>query len=138
MNEYVFVYGTLLRGCGNHRVLAGAEFVTTVFFGDVNYRMIHLGGFPGVVFDKDYRGPLYGEVYRINPSIEDRLDALEGYNGPDNPYNLYNKGVIPEPVYIGDVTIQPIMYVFNAEYDEYSNYPTIDTGNWKDRDERCF
>ena len=87
MTDLVFVYGTLRKGCGNHRLLT--EQVKLGKDTIKGYRMYSLhGGFPGVVEgnEQDY---VVGEVYEVD-TIR-RLDGLEGYR-PDEPKRgLYDR-----------------------------------------------
>ena len=73
----VFVYGTLLHGCGNHSLLDcdGAEFVGEDSTRD-EFHMVDTGWFPGIL-----RGgctAVTGEVYRVDDSTMLALDRLEG------------------------------------------------------------
>lgn len=71
----VFVYGTLKRGYGNHRLLEKATLVGKAVT-DVKFDMI-AGGFP-VVFESDTGLPVSGEVYQVDAETLKRLDGLEG------------------------------------------------------------
>lgn len=101
----IFVYGTLMKGYGNHRVMeqAHGKFVGRAkMFGKEMYYAGGVGSFPAVINGK---GTIYGEVYKIPEEVElinyytgkrekvkaiSVLDGLEGYN-PNNPqaYNMY-------------------------------------------------
>jgi gamma-glutamylaminecyclotransferase len=72
----VFVYGSLMRGQGNHRFLERSSFVCAARTQPL-YRMHSLGGFPGVVA----RGTqaIEGEVFDVDAETLDRLDRLEGH-----------------------------------------------------------
>ena len=71
----VGVYGSLLAGLGNHRVLHGAEFVGPDSL-PPEYGMVSLGGFPGVFKDGD--SPIVLELYLVDADGLIRLDRLEG------------------------------------------------------------
>ena len=73
----VFVYGTLKRGYGNHRLLEDAVFAGEAVTAP-KYRMFDAGAFPYMVVDEDSGIPIHGEVYVITPEILERLDSLEG------------------------------------------------------------
>jgi gamma-glutamylcyclotransferase (GGCT)/AIG2-like uncharacterized protein YtfP len=77
-SQYIFVYGTLMSGFGNHERL-GVDQLEQVGTGEITGTMFHLGGFPGVIPQGD--GRIKGEVYKLD---EERvpmssLDSLEGY-----------------------------------------------------------
>lgn len=80
MNNYVFVYGTLMQGQGNHRWLgkSGTDnqclgCSETISF----YRMvISKIGIPAVLFENPI-GTIKGELYKITNQILWHLDALE-------------------------------------------------------------
>lgn len=85
----VAVYGTLKQGNGNHRLLTGA----TLLGSDVlrnNWRMYHLGGFPGVKYVPDM-GDIHVEVYEVDEATFERLDRLEGYNHAAPMHGLYDR-----------------------------------------------
>jgi gamma-glutamylaminecyclotransferase len=73
----LFVYGTLKRGCSNHREIAGQEFVgearTTPGFG-----LVDLGGYPAIVPRPENRDGVAGEVWSVDPAALARLDHFEG------------------------------------------------------------
>jgi gamma-glutamylcyclotransferase (GGCT)/AIG2-like uncharacterized protein YtfP len=72
----LFVYGTLMRGYGLHRLLEGAA----TFLGDarVRGRLLDLRGYPGLV---DGEGWVRGELYRLHDAeLLRTLDREEGYN----------------------------------------------------------
>ena len=89
----LFVYGTLQRAYGNHRVLAGdsgkhAEFVgraTTMpkFYmtgsGFPRVAKTVLGGFPPNVDRTDYFAPVGGEVWRATKASFEACDRLESH-----------------------------------------------------------
>lgn len=71
----VFVYGSLLRGLGNHGVLGESREVGSGM-AQGSFEMISMGGFPGA-----YRVPvggwIVGEVYECDADMMGRLDRLE-------------------------------------------------------------
>ena len=75
----VFVYGSLKKGHGNHRLLEGAKSLGRCFI-EGRYRMLSLGGFPGLVqSDKLESMKIVGEVYQIGEDQLRSLDFLEGH-----------------------------------------------------------
>jgi len=72
----IFVYGTLMAGCGNHRLLKDSKFLQggrTL----PHFTMISLGGFPGVL--PDGKNAIEGEVYEVSDQDLIHLDQLEGH-----------------------------------------------------------
>lgn len=82
MSKYVFVYGTLKQGYGNHRLLSKEPMLRGAV--TLPCRMISLGGFPALVPSDDYH-EIHGEIYEVDDSTFESLDFLEGY--PD----FYNR-----------------------------------------------
>ncbi len=76
MNHRVFVYGSLLAGLHNHRLLHSARFVAP---GETRpeYEMRSLGGFPGVLAGGSTT--IVGEVYAVDDDTLRQLDRLEGH-----------------------------------------------------------
>lgn len=77
MSTLLFVYGTLKRGCHNHRFIAGQNFLglaETV----PGYRLYDLGGYPGLVARPDAPEGVRGEVWSVDDETLKRLDAFEG------------------------------------------------------------
>lgn len=73
---YLFVYGTLKKGFGNHVLLDGCRFMqeaTTKPF----YRLYDCGPYPCLVKAKQGRA-ISGEVYEVDDATLKRLDRLEG------------------------------------------------------------
>lgn len=72
----VFVYGTLLSGEPNHRLLAAAPFVGPALSAPV-FSLVDLGPFPALV--EGGAGAVVGEVYEVDRPTLARLDLLEGH-----------------------------------------------------------
>jgi gamma-glutamylaminecyclotransferase len=78
----VFVYGSLMSGFHNHRLLQGpgAEFVRADRTAETACVMHDLGAYPAVVLAAGPgRAPVVGEVYEVDAATLARLDRLEGY-----------------------------------------------------------
>lgn len=72
----VFVYGTLLAGEGNHRLLATATLVGEARTEPV-FELRDLGPFPGLVSGGAHA--VAGEVYEVDEATLAALDRLEGH-----------------------------------------------------------
>lgn len=73
----LFVYGTLKKGCKNHRHLAGQRFDGEAATA-AGYRLHDLGEYPGMVFDPGTPGHVRGELWSVDDDALARLDAFEG------------------------------------------------------------
>lgn len=73
----IFVYGTLKRGCCNHHYLHEQDFVCEARTESL-YRLYNLGGYPGMVRDKEAGLSVTGEIWDVNEEALERLDELEG------------------------------------------------------------
>ena len=111
----VGVYGSLLAGLGNHRVLEGAEFVGPDSL-PPEYGMVSLGGFPGVFKDGD--SPIVLELYLVDADGLIRLDRLEG-NG-----SFYTREEVRT-----DGNALPWVYLLPKA--GYKDNETVAGGDWK-------
>lgn len=101
---YVFVYGTLKKGHGNHSLLRTAEFIGTGITSWCGWSMFD-GPFPYVV-PSENECYVEGEVYKVDEPTLKMLDELEGVK-----YDHYIRYSTPINV-IGELDdIACIMYV---------------------------
>jgi gamma-glutamylcyclotransferase (GGCT)/AIG2-like uncharacterized protein YtfP len=77
MKARVFVYGTLLAGEPNHRLLARARRVCEASTGE-GFALFDLGAFPGMVRARE-ASVVVGEVYEVDGPTLEALDRLEGH-----------------------------------------------------------
>lgn len=103
----VFVYGTLKRGYGNHRLLLGETYLgdaTSVFRGILRH-----AGFPVLFLNKNSGQFIRGEMFQVNsPITMQRLDALESegsmYDRRSLKFRMTKTGEVVEAfVYVGNV-----------------------------------
>ena len=74
----VCVYGTLLSGQRNNRLLNTSEKLGDVIV--AGFQMYSLGGFPACVRTDNYDDhQIVGEVWKVSDETLVRLDMLEGY-----------------------------------------------------------
>ncbi len=116
----VFVYGSLLAGEPNHRVLASARFVAHARTRPT-FALHDLGAFPGVVAGG--ATAVVGEIYEVDGPTLDRLDRLEGHP------HLYRREVIELE---GGVELAYI-YVYVASL---GRARAISSGDWRQHREQ--
>jgi len=119
----VFVYGSLLRGLGNHRLLSDSTFLgeaaTKPYF-----LMVDLGYFPGLIEDIDGVS-IKGEVYEVSDEILHRLDMLEGFREHDPKNGLYNRKEIVTQ--FGTA----LVYIYNHHNRVYTSDRLVKDGDWR-------
>jgi gamma-glutamylaminecyclotransferase len=89
VKQLLFVYGTLKRGCSNHRYLADQEFLGLART-PPGYRLYDLGGYPGIVAQADDPNGVVGEVWAVTDEALQRLDRFEGVHE-----GLYRREPLP-------------------------------------------
>ena len=109
----VFVYGSLLKGLHNHRVLRGAKFLGEARTLEAHFTLHDLGQFPAVTCDGV--DTIKGEVYEVDKETAERLDHLEGYP------NFYDRKLVE--VY----EFGPCRMYFLHKCDA----PIVPDGDWK-------
>lgn len=125
--SFVFVYGTLMKGFSNHRLLKGAKYLglaQTV----KKYRM-SVGDYP-LVNEKKADTKITGELYSVSNKILKNLDELEGYKGNDRSNNYYRKFV---PVVNNDKRVDAYVY-FNDKRGDYN----VDSGDYRLDNDRVY
>ena len=116
----VFVYGTLLAGEPNSRLLARSQRIGDARTGE-GFALFDLGAFPGMVRVRE--GTVVGEVYEVDRETLAALDRLEGH--PD----FYRRTAITlappsdaEPVWT---------YLLRPE--QVEDRSRIESGSWRAR-----
>jgi len=113
----VFVYGTLLRGEPNHRLLARAGLV-----GEARTRpefdLVDLGHFPAII--EGGSTAVAGEVYEVDRLALAALDRLEGHP------SFYRRERIRLD---GGQVVEAYLLPAEQAWSE----KLIDTGDWRDR-----
>ena len=118
----VFVYGTLMRGEGNHDLLAGSELVGPGCT-PPRYTLRDLGAFPGLVAGGEHA--VEGEVYIVGPDTLARLDQLEGHP------QFYQRA----PIALEDGTI---VETYLLPRGRVEGRPVIASGSWRIRRRERF
>lgn len=137
MNEYVFVYGTLLKGEGNHPVIKDARFVGKA---SIVGELYNLGPFPGALnvgLSPDHI--IRGEVYAVNKEILERLDRLEGTRSlVDTTNNLYNRIMVLVDIENEYDDVYDRVMAWTYEYNNPARVnpsALIKSGDWRKRND---
>lgn len=95
-----FVYGTLMLGFGNHKVVQPYLSQSYEALTVNNCKLVHYSnaGFPGMLKDDSKKLKVKGELIYVRPDCYDKaviaLDKLEGYYGENSSENMYDKRII--------------------------------------------
>jgi gamma-glutamylaminecyclotransferase len=117
LRTLVFVYGTLLVGETNHRLLTGAQLICEASTAP-RFQLHDLGAYPGMV--RRGKHAVAGEVYEVGEAMLASLDRLE-----DHP-RFYRRTSI---VLDGGRRVQTYL----LRRDQVEGYPIIASGSWRAR-----
>src|SRR5262249_53161627 len=78
MTALLFLYGTLKRGCRNHHLVAGQEFLGPARTLP-RYRLYDSGLYPCLVEDTMQGCAIAGELWRVEADALERLDEFEDW-----------------------------------------------------------
>ena len=113
----VFVYGTLKKGHGNHRLLENSRFIGEDSI--TGFDMYSTGGFPAVIPGD---GVVFGELYEVTPEELESLHRLEGYRESDPDTSMYIPNVVET-----DGGHSCLTYIWNYDY---KDLPRVEGGVW--------
>jgi gamma-glutamylcyclotransferase (GGCT)/AIG2-like uncharacterized protein YtfP len=115
----VFVYGTLMTGESNNRVMqaAGGKFLASWCITG-GYRLWSLGAYPGVTVDATKHNRITGELWEVNDLSP--LDRLEGYP------SFYGRTEVRTNVGKGTA----LMYTLSKDYPTRYKLEEIKSGSW--------
>lgn len=111
----VFVYGTLLSGEPNHRLLAHASLVGEAHTQPV-FDLVTQGPFPAMI--PGGATAVYGEVYEVDRPTLEALDRLEGHP------RFYRRRAVRL-----DDGGEVLAYLLTA--DQVRGRPRIESGDWR-------
>ncbi len=112
----VFVYGSLLRGLHNHRLLEGARFIALDRTRPV-FTLVDLSSFPAMTLGGTTS--VAGEIWEVDAATLEHLDALEGH-----PRWYQRTPVVLASRRRAETYLLP--------QDRTSGRPTVPTGDWRD------
>ena len=82
MPDYLFVYGTLRRGCDNRFARLLSERGKFVSEARVSGRLYDFGSYPGARSSEQPNESILGEIFYL-PAPDMALTALDEYEGPE-------------------------------------------------------
>ncbi|WP_373231763.1 gamma-glutamylcyclotransferase [Cohnella sp.] len=119
----VFVYGSLRKHEGNHRLLESAQLISSQCSTE-GYLYDTGHGYPALV--QNHKGRVYGELYQVSPGILRRLDALEGFYG-EGKNNDYERVV--QSIQTDTGVKEAFVYVYQQS--KVIGLEPIQLGDWK-------
>jgi gamma-glutamylcyclotransferase (GGCT)/AIG2-like uncharacterized protein YtfP len=118
----VFVYGTLLRGQPNHRLLERAMFIGEACT-EARFALVDMGPFPAMTGGGATR--IVGELYAVDASTLSALDRLEGHP------RFYRRQRIR-------IENAGVAYAYLVTAEQARGLPVIVSGDWRQQQkEKC-
>ena len=114
MMRKIATYGSLRKGLGNNRLLTHSTKISTEIV-DIPFRMVSLGGFPGLVPSSEIHS-ITIEIYEVSPSTYRNVEYLEGYP------SFYQKAMIE--------TSEGKVEVYILESSQYQTLEPVSSGDW--------
>lgn len=113
VEEYLFVYGTLRRDCGNdlHRLIArNSDYVGMATF---QGQMFHVADYPGIVSSENAADQVVGELYLLSKTIKllNVLDEYEEFDSEDLTASLFVREKVD--VNLKEKLINSFAYLYN-------------------------
>lgn len=127
--KHIFVYGSLRKGEGAHKMLSDCEFVEEVRL--PGYDLYALTWFPGIVKNPDNAEGVVGELYELPDkapvALLQTIDYYEGYFPNDLDRSLFKREVV-------EVKGHPT-FIYTLNKDPFETFGTsarvIRHGDWK-------
>mgnify|MGYP000004489470 FL=1 len=118
VEEYLFVYGTLRRDCGNdlHRLIAR----NSDYVGMATYQgqMYQVADYPGIIPSEDAKDQVVGELYLLSNTIKllNVLDEYEEFDPESSEKSLFVREHVT--VKLKDQEITSYAYLYNKPIDQ--------------------
>ncbi|WP_247236626.1 gamma-glutamylcyclotransferase [Telluribacter sp. SYSU D00476] len=112
-HQYLFVYGTLMRGYENPFATLLQQYATWVGEGTMTGLLYRISWYPGAIFLDDPKYRVFGEVYQIvePDALLRELDAYEDVS-PIESESLYLRRLVPVQLTTGQM-LECWTYLFN-------------------------
>lgn len=118
MRHTVFVYGSLLRGMGNHRYLEGSNLWDKATL--KGFKMYQVSSFPAIVTGE---GSIQGEIYLVDDDTLARLDQLEGHP------QMYERRLATAVLDTNGKLMPVWVYIWKRPIDRLTPVPS---GDWRE------
>jgi pyruvate carboxylase len=118
VEEYLFVYGTLRRDCGNdlHRLIAR----NSDYVGMATYQgqMFQVADYPGIIPSDNDKDQVVGELYLLSNTIKllNVLDEYEEFDPESSEKSLFKREHVT--VKLKDKEITSYAYLYNKAIDQ--------------------
>ena len=92
MNDYLFVYGTLMQNHNNYYAQLVQKNSSLIGNGFIYAKKYDLGDYPGIKICNSKTQQTFGEVYQIKNNLNlilKELDYYEGYNSENPKESLF-------------------------------------------------
>lgn len=130
--EYIMIYGTLMRDYDAHEELSLTDHLTYLDECTVNGKLYDLGEYPGLILrngmDPDPSGEqrhVTGELYRVeDESVFAEMDEFERYDPNDRENSLYVRQIVR----LNDPPVDAWVYVYNRDIEDAT---IIESGDWR-------
>src|SRR5215213_11570847 len=125
MNQYLFIYGTLIPDIAPDEISGAAQKLEYVGEGFVYGKLYDLGDYPAAVLNGNSK--IFGRIYKLpdDENILPELDEYEGYNPQNLSESLYLRKKVK--VYLNGRTLSCWIYEYNRDT---SKIPIIESGNF--------
>lgn len=129
MDNYVFVYGTLMSGMHNNYLIRNSEFISDAKTIEKYGLFVSIQNKIPMLFSNDRTSIIHGELYKLTDEDFQRTDWLEGHPA------VYKRELIDVFIIHTHEKIKAWVYFFNQEKltsDYYkSNCMLINDGNYR-------
>jgi gamma-glutamylcyclotransferase (GGCT)/AIG2-like uncharacterized protein YtfP len=128
--DWLFVYGTLMRGECRHGALGGRMNVLEVEPAEVPGRLVNCGTYPGFLNDPGGGSVVKGELVRMRDVKETLalVDRIEGFLGDAQPDSLFDRTLVEARTATGRTQLAWIYVLADP-----TGFPEIPSGSWRDR-----
>jgi gamma-glutamylcyclotransferase (GGCT)/AIG2-like uncharacterized protein YtfP len=131
--QFVFVYGTLLTGYYNNKLLRTSAFIDKGIMSE-GFRMFTDNGmYPYLISDIDSFDLISGEVWAVDSNVLDSLDRLEGYTSSNPYYNHYERLIGVKIRLNSGQYVETYVYIAGKNRAQYiiENSMYIPHGDWR-------